>query len=102
MYNILMNAINSTERGVVSISIVHRKSGYTIKVEDTGVGMSPSMARYLISGKSKDEVEHLPKYKKGNGVGYQIIRNIIKLMKAKLVIDSNENSGTTISILFTN
>ena len=102
MYNFLMNAIKSTKQGVISISIENRSSGYTIKIQDTGVGMSPSMARYLISGKSKDEVEHLPKYKKGNGVGYQIIRNIIKLMKAKLEIDSNENSGTTISILFTN
>ena len=32
----------------------------------------------LVTGISKDEVENLPKYKKGNGVGYQIIRNIIR------------------------
>jgi nitrate/nitrite-specific signal transduction histidine kinase len=62
--------------------------------------MSASMAKYLMTGKSKDEVEHLPKYKKGNGVGYQIIRNVIKLMKAKLEIDSIENKGTTVSIFF--
>ena len=102
MYNFLMNAIKSTEQGVISISIENRSSGYTIKIQDTGVGMSPSMARYLISGKSKDEVEHLPKYKKGNGVGYQIIRNIIKLMKAKFEIESKENEGTTVSIFFEN
>jgi signal transduction histidine kinase len=60
------------------------------------------MAKYLVTGKSKDEVEHLPKYKKGNGVGFQIIRNIIKLMKAKLEIDSKENVGTTVSISFLN
>jgi signal transduction histidine kinase len=47
-------------------------------------------------------VEHLPKYKKGSGVGFQIIRNIIKLMKAKLEIDSKENVGTTVSISFLN
>jgi len=102
MYNFLINAIKSTEQGVISISIENRSSGYTIKIQDTGVGMSPSMARYLISGKSKDEVEHLPKYKKGNGVGYQIIRNIIKLMKAKFEIESKENEGTTVSIFFEN
>jgi signal transduction histidine kinase len=62
--------------------------------------MSASMAKYLMTGKSKDEVEHLPKYKKGNGVGYQIIRNIVKLMKAKLMIESQENKGTTVSIFF--
>jgi signal transduction histidine kinase len=100
MYNILMNAIKSTEKGVISISKVDSKSGYIIKVQDTGVGMSASMAKYLITGKSKDEVEHLPKYKKGNGVGYQIIRNIVKLMKAKLIIESKENNGTTVSLSF--
>jgi signal transduction histidine kinase len=102
MYNILMNAIKSTEHGVITISIDESKTGYTINIADTGVGMSASMARYLITGKSKDEVEHLPKYKKGNGVGFQIIRNIIKLMKAKLEIDSKENVGTTVSISFSN
>jgi signal transduction histidine kinase len=102
MYNILMNAIKSTEKGIISISIEDSKSGYIIKVKDTGVGMSASMTKYLMTGKSKDEVEHLPKYKKGNGVGYQIIRNIIKLMKAKLIIESKENKGTTVSIYFVN
>ena len=100
MYNILMNAIKSTEKGFISISIEDIKSVYIIKVQDTGVGMSATMAKYLITGKSKDEVEYLPKYKKGNGVGYQIIRNIVKLMKAKLMIESQENKGTTVSIFF--
>ena len=95
-----MNAIKSTDKGVISISIEESKSGYIIIVQDTGVGMSASMAKYLMTGKSKDEVENLPKYKKGNGVGYQIIRNIIKLMKAKLEIDSIENKGTTVRIFF--
>ena len=102
LYNFLMNAIKSTEHGVITISIENRLNSYTINVQDTGVGMSPSMARYLITGKSKDEVEYLPKYKKGNGVGYQIIRNIVKLMKAKLDIDSKENIGTRVSISFSN
>jgi signal transduction histidine kinase len=102
MYNILMNAIKSSEQGVITITIEHSKTGYSIKVKDMGVGMSSSMAKYLMTGKSKDEVEHLPKYKKGNGVGYQIIRNISKLMKSKLMIDSKENEGTTVSIVFEN
>jgi signal transduction histidine kinase len=100
MYNIIMNAIKSTDSGFITISIDENKTGYTINIADTGVGMSASMARYLITGKSKDEVQNLPKYKKGNGVGFQIIRNIVKLMKAKLEIDSKENVGTRVSISF--
>ncbi len=102
MYNFLMNAIKSTEKGVIAISIENRSNSYNIKIQDTGVGMSPSMTKFLITGKSKDEVENLPKYKKGNGVGYQIIRNIIKLMKARFEIESEENVGTTINLYFEN
>ena len=62
--------------------------------------MSVSMVQYLLTGTSKDEVELLPKYKKGNGIGYQIIRHLVKLMKADLSIQSKEGSGTTITINF--
>jgi signal transduction histidine kinase len=102
LYNILINAIKSTEKGVIKISIDQSSTNYNIKITDTGIGMSATMSNYLITGKSKDDVENLPKYKLGNGVGYQIIRNIVKLMKAKLIIDSKEDVGTTISIEFLN
>jgi signal transduction histidine kinase len=102
LYNILINAIKSTEKGVIKISIDQSSTNYNIKITDTGIGMSATMSNYLITGKSKDDVENLPKYKLGNGVGYQIIRNIVKLMKAKLIIDSKEDVGTTISIEFSN
>ena len=100
LYNVIMNSVKSTEHGKVTILIDHSVSHYSIIIEDTGMGMSKSMAKYLITGKSKNEVENLPKYKSGNGVGYQIIRNVIKLMKAELKIDSKENQGTAITIKF--
>jgi signal transduction histidine kinase len=62
--------------------------------------MSASMIQHLLKGKSKDEVEQIPKYKKGNGVGFQIIRNIVHLMNAHLEIESVENTGTKVSVIF--
>jgi light-regulated signal transduction histidine kinase (bacteriophytochrome) len=73
-------AIKSTEKGVIKILIYQSSENYNIKITDTGIGMSATMSNYLITGKSKDDVENLPKYKLGNGVGYQIIRNIVKKM----------------------
>mgnify|MGYP000453721013 CR=1 FL=1 len=64
--------------------------------------MNASMVQYLLTGISKDEVELLPKYKKGNGIGYQIIRHLVKIMKAKLSITSKENQGTEVSLKFKN
>jgi two-component sensor histidine kinase len=64
--------------------------------------MSASMVNFLITGKNRDEVESLPKYKKGNGIGYQIIRHLVKIMKAELSITSKENQGTKVSLKFKN
>ena len=100
LYNLIVNAINNTQTGTIKISYSGLSNGYKISVTDTGIGMNESMIQYLLKGKNKDEVEQIPKYKKGNGVGFQIIRNIVLLMSATLQIESQETKGTTVSIFF--
>ncbi len=100
LYNLIINAINSTVSGSIIITYYKIENGYQISVKDSGIGMNKSMVDYLLKGKSKDEVEQIPKYKKGNGVGFQIIRNIVQHMHATLLIDSKENKGTTVTISF--
>ena len=99
LYNIIVNATNSTLSGTISIEYKLTTNGNNIIVKDTGIGMNNSMVQYLLTGNSEDGIENLPKYKKGNGVGFQIIRHIIKLMNASIKIDSKEGYGTTIIIL---
>ena len=100
IYNLIVNAINNTQQGQIIVGHSIFNHGYKIYVSDTGVGMNESMIEYLLKGKSKDEVEQLPKYKKGNGVGFQIVRNVVHLMNAKLEIESKEAKGTIVSITF--
>jgi signal transduction histidine kinase len=100
LYNLIVNGINNTSKGEISISYESILNGYKISVSDTGVGMNDSMIQHLLEGKSKDEVEQIPKYKKGNGVCFQIIRNIVHLMNARLEIESVENRGTSVTIIF--
>jgi signal transduction histidine kinase len=102
LYNLIVNSINNTQQGQISVSFSSLANGYMIAVKDTGVGMKASMVHYLLTGKNKDELEQIPKYKKGNGVGFQIVRNVVHLMNAKLEITSKENLGTTVSIVFEN
>lgn len=98
LYNILINAVKSTKNGFIKIQFIESNKNYTIQIIDSGEGMSASMVQYLLSGTSKDAVELLPKYKKGNGIGYQIIRHLVLLMKAELSIESKEGVGTSIYI----
>ncbi len=102
LYNLIVNAINNTQTGTIKISYSGLSNGYKISVTDTGIGMNDSMIQYLLKGKNKDEIEQIPKYKKGNGVGFQIIRNIVILMNATIEIESQEKKGTSVSIIFKN
>ena len=102
LYNIIVNAIKSTKQGLIVISIHPSTTHFEIKITDSGEGMNDSMVHFLITGHSRDQVELLPKYKKGNGIGYQIIRHLIKLMHAELQITSKENEGTEVSLKFKN
>lgn len=102
LYNIIVNAIKSTKQGEINLLYKHSFTDFEIIIQDTGEGMSDSMVHFLITGHSRDEVEFLPKYKKGNGIGYQIIRHLIKLMQAELHISSKENQGTVVTLKFKN
>ena len=101
MYNLLVNALKATKQGSVSIAYkIIQNGGYILEVKDTGIGMSQSMINYLLTGQHIEDVEHHLKSKTGNGVGFQIIRNIVKLMNATIEIDSTENQGTKINVIF--
>jgi signal transduction histidine kinase len=97
-----VNAIKSTNQGEINVLFNRSSIDYEIIIQDIGEGLSASMVNFLITGKSRDEVESLPKYKKGNGIGYQIIRHLVKIMNAELSITSKENQGTEVSLKFKN
>ena len=99
-YNLLVNAIKATNKGSIEIGYQLINDGYIINIKDTGLGMNASMIEFLLKGNQEFQIEHHPKYKTGNGVGYQIIRNIVHLMNAVLEIESLENHGTNINVIF--
>jgi sensor histidine kinase YesM len=69
-----------------------------IIIKDTGIGMDASMRNYLIKGIDSNKEIWSPYIKKGNDLGYKIVRYITKLIDAKILIDILENKGTTVSI----
>ena len=102
LYNLIVNSIQNTIKGFITIDYNQTNNGYFITVSDTGVGMSSAMVNYLLIGNKEEEIHLMPKNRKGNGVGFQIIRNLIQLMRAKIDIESAENRGTKVTIFFTN
>ena len=101
LYNLILNALNFTEKGYITISGGQTHKGILIKVKDDGVGMTNEQISnimsemYIVSSATIDK-------RKGNGLGYLIIKDMLKLVNAKFVIKSKEGKGTMVSIFFPN
>jgi signal transduction histidine kinase len=100
-YNLIMNSIRSTRNGFIEISAISNPDTLVISIKDTGVGMGEPMISYLLTGIKPKENFVTPKNKTGNGVGYQIIRNLVKLIFAELNIISKVGVGTEVQIVLT-
>ena len=99
VYNLLMNSIKSTSKGNIVISSNFESNKFILSVADDGSGMNQAMVNFLLTGVKSKEQFISPKYKKGNGVGYQIIRNLVKLIFAEMQISSKINEGTIVKII---
>lgn len=100
-YNLIMNSIRYTHKGFIDISAISNSNAITISIKDSGVGMENSMISYLLTGIKPMDNFVTPKYKNGNGVGYQIIRNLVKLIFAEINIISKSGVGTEVQIVLT-
>lgn len=97
LYNLILNALNFTEKGYITISGGKNKNGILIKVKDEGKGMTQEQINnvmselYIVSSANVDN-------RKGNGLGYLIIKDMLKLVNAKFVIKSKREHGTMVTI----
>ena len=98
LYNLILNALNFTERGCITISGGKARKGILIKVKDDGKGMTTQQINNVMSEHfivSSANVDN----RKGNGLGYLIIKDMLKLVNAKFVIKSKPGKGTMVTIL---
>ena len=98
IYNLLTNAINFSEKGDITISAQPEGDHLTISVEDEGVGMTTDQIKNIMADQfiiSSANIDN----RKGNGLGYLIIKDLVKTMGAKLRISSEKGIGTKVSVV---
>jgi|CXWL01.1.fsa_nt_gi signal transduction histidine kinase len=96
-YNLLTNAIHFTEKGTIAVTASKTNDHITITFTDQGIGMSPEQIQRLLADHviiTSANVDN----KKGHGLGYLIIKDLIKIMGARLSIESGKGTGTAVSI----
>jgi len=97
LYNLILNALNFTEKGSITITGGETKKGILIKVKDDGIGMTHEQINNILSEYFIVSSINVDK-RKGNGLGYLIIKDLLKLVNAKFVIKSKKDNGTVVTI----
>ena len=100
LYNLILNGINFTSKGHVLVSSVAGRDELAITVKDTGVGMTREQINnvmadhFIISSINVDN-------RKGNGLGYLIVKDLLVILKGRMSIRSEKGVGTQVTIRLT-
>jgi two-component system, sporulation sensor kinase B len=93
--NVIKNAIESMPAGgYLSIVTEYNKTHITIKVKDTGVGMTKEQLELL------GEPYYSTKGAKGTGLGMMVVYSIVRAMDGVVSVDSKVELGTTFQFKF--
>jgi signal transduction histidine kinase len=98
IYNLLTNAIHFTDKGTIIVAAERADDQITISVKDEGIGMTAEQIQRLMADEviiTSANVDN----KRGHGLGYLIIKDLLKTMDAKLYIESKNGFGTTVSVI---
>ncbi|MBF8808228.1 MAG: HAMP domain-containing histidine kinase [Enterococcus lacertideformus] len=98
MVNIIQNAIQFTENGIITITLEKGYLETIIKIKDTGIGMTEQQMKSIWDRYYKvDPSRKNTKYGE-SGLGLPIVQQLVRLHKGKLEVDSELGKGTTFTV----
>lgn len=99
LYNLSMNAVKHTDRGQITISSLQTEGSFTISITDTGKGIPAEIVKKLNNPDSFGLNYSTTEAKKYQ-FGYVIIKDLLRLSKGTMTVESTINEGTTVKIQF--
>ena len=99
VYNLIVNSINFTKHGSITINCHEVYGSIQVAVKDTGMGMNKTQINNLKSDLVIVSSANVNK-RSGNGLGYLIIKDLLKMINGTFDIESELNKGTSVFITF--
>lgn len=97
IYNLLTNAIRFTEKGKVVVHAGADNKAVIISVTDEGSGMSAEQVQRLLEDDIVITAADVDK-KRGHGLGFLIIKDLLKTIGGSLQIESKKDKGTVVKV----
>ena len=100
LFNLISNAVKFTPRnGTVTISAAQRPEGFSVTVNDTGIGMTDEQIPKALERFGQIDSSLARKYE-GTGLGLPLTQQLAELHGAAFSIQSEPGRGTKVTILF--
>lgn len=89
---------SATGEGRIWIHVQDEQARLVIGIRDNGRGMSPEILAHIRERFIAGEIEDVPGYVKGYGIGLKVTREIVAQHNGTLEVDSEVDGGTTFTI----
>ncbi len=99
--NLLSNAFKFTKQGFISLKISNSNDkNYPVKIDviDSGIGISKDKQDLIFKAFTQVDGSTSREFG-GTGLGLSITKELVSLMKGKIVLESNEKVGSCFSLL---
>ncbi len=91
--HLVSNALKFTERGSVTVRAEMDETHVGIRVEDTGVGISPTFTPQLFEPFTQ-ESSGLDRHFNGMGLGLAVAKNLLDMMGGEIHVESEKEAGS--------
>jgi len=98
--NLLTNAIKyNREGGRITITLYQDPEAAYVRIADTGIGISHNAVKDVFKRHFREETKPLGNMR-GLGIGLSLVQEIVKLHGGKIDVKSEEEKGTTFTVMF--
>jgi signal transduction histidine kinase/ActR/RegA family two-component response regulator len=97
VYNLLSNALKFTSEGQIGVLATRSEAGLTLKVSDTGIGMSQATLAKLFTKFTQADAATTRQFG-GTGLGLAICSELATLLGGTIGVESVLTEGTTFTV----
>lgn len=99
LVNLVANALKFTERGQVVVSLEVSPDGCSLRVQDTGPGIEPTLRAAVFEPFFQGESAGHQQYTQGAGLGLSLVREMLLALGGSVELSSDLGVGSTFRVL---